>query len=53
MIFQNSKKRDITKQKLCKENNVYLIIVPYFVKEIETFIKNEYSKYEFLTSVNI
>lgn len=41
--FYNVKYRDEMKKRLCEENNVKLIIVPYSIKheDIETFIKDQ------------
>lgn len=44
--FFNLKYRDEMKKKLCRENNVLLIIVPYYIdlKDIYGFIRREYNK---------
>jgi len=36
--FQNQKYRDETKRRLCRENGIVLIEVPYSVKDIENFL---------------
>uniref|UniRef100_A0A6C0LVX5 Uncharacterized protein n=1 Tax=viral metagenome TaxID=1070528 RepID=A0A6C0LVX5_9ZZZZ len=45
--FLNQKYRDDMKQRICKENGVVLITVPYTVKikDIQSFIVNECRKY--------
>jgi Marseilleviridae restriction endonuclease len=43
--FEKQQKNDAKKIKLCQENNIYLIIVPYWIKDKEIFIKEEYNKY--------
>lgn len=43
---------DKIKQEKCTENGVYLITVPYYTNNLEKFIRNEYEKYEFLSSFN-
>ncbi len=43
-------KNDTIKQVECTKNNIYLISIPYYVTDKETFIKNEYENYEFLRS---
>lgn len=49
----NQQKRDKIKKKLCKENGIYLIIVPYWIKNIKNFIIEEYENYLFLRNFNI
>lgn len=39
--FYNTKYRDEIKKKLCKDNDIHLIVVPYTVKNIEKFILEE------------
>ena len=36
--FDNQQKLDLLKKKLCLENNVTLIIVPYWIKDIKKYI---------------
>lgn len=50
--FQNTKNRDCFKKKLCKKNNIILIIVPYtvFFDDIESFISRELEKEKIVTS---
>jgi hypothetical protein len=44
--FEKQKERDIKKAKLCAENNIYLITIPYLEKKSkEKFILKEYNKY--------
>jgi hypothetical protein len=43
--LEKQKERDKLKLKLCKENNVYLIVVPYYEKNKDKFIENEYENY--------
>lgn len=42
--FYNTKYRDDIKKRLCIENNVTLIVVPYTVKNIETYLLMELRK---------
>jgi hypothetical protein len=42
--FYNIKYRDDLKKRLCLENGVKLIIVPYTVKDIKTYIRSELNK---------
>lgn len=44
--FYNLRYRDEMKKKLCQENNVFLITVPYYIdlQDISKFISNELSK---------
>ena len=37
--------RDERKKNLCEKHGVYLIVIPYWIKDIEQFIKDEYNKY--------
>lgn len=39
--FHNTKYRDDMKARLCKKNGIRLIIVPYDVKDIESFLTKE------------
>ena len=43
------KERDRIKQKLCNDNGIYLIVVPYNAN-LEQFISQEYNNYLFLKS---
>ena len=43
--FYNIKYRDDLKQRLCKENNVKLIIVPYTVKDIKSYLQTELARH--------
>jgi Marseilleviridae restriction endonuclease len=43
--LEKQRERDKIKENLCEENGIYLIIVPYFEKNKEQFIKDEYKKY--------
>jgi len=44
--FQDQKKRDKLKTKICKEKGVILIRIPYTEKNnLESFIKNKLQKY--------
>jgi len=42
--FLNQKYRDFMKRKMCEENGIILIEVPYSTKNIETYLKNELNK---------
>lgn len=46
--FEEQKERDSIKKKICTDNNIYLMVIPYWTKDVENFIRYEYSKYEFL-----
>ena len=45
--FEAQQERDSLKQKLCSENGVYLIVVPYYTKNLEQFISQKYNNYLF------
>jgi hypothetical protein len=49
--FLDQKYRDDLKRKLCKENNIILIEVPYTIKfdDIESFLKNKISEFNIKT----
>jgi hypothetical protein len=51
--FNKIKENDIKKRNLCKINGVYLIIVPYWIKNFENYLRDEYLKFEFLNSYNL
>ena len=53
MDLVKQKERDLLKEKLCLENNIYLITVPFWTHNIELFVKNEYENYLFLQSYNL
>jgi len=42
--FEKQLQRDKLKEKLCRENGVYLIVVPYSVKNLKQFIVDELNK---------
>lgn len=44
--LEKQQERDTKKRELCKKNGIYLITVPYYEKEKEKFIENEYNKYK-------
>jgi len=44
--------RDELKQQLCDDNDIYLIIVPYWIKNKKKYIEDEYDNYEFITNYN-
>lgn len=44
--------RDNLKAELCKENNIYLIVVPYWIEDIDDFLIEKYNNFEFLNSYN-
>lgn len=46
------KENDKIKQEKCYENGIYLIIIPYWVKNKRQYIEDEYKNYEFLRSFN-
>jgi predicted nucleic acid-binding Zn-ribbon protein len=48
LVYQQE--RDQRKIRLCHENGIYLIIIPYTIEDKKTFIKNEYDNYLFLRS---
>lgn len=48
--LKDQQDRDLLKKKLCNKERIYLIIVPYFIKDKQTFIQNEYDNYVFLNS---
>lgn len=39
--FRNQQFRDNLKKKLCKQNNIYLIEVPYYINNIEEYLKRK------------
>lgn len=43
--------RDLLKEKLCNENNIYLITLPYYIKDKEIFIKDQYENYLFIKNI--
>ena len=43
--LEKQQERDKLKAKLCKENGIYLIVVPYYEKDKEEYIKREYNNY--------
>lgn len=43
--FHKQQEYDKLKVKLCKENNVFLIVVPYFEPDLEKFIHNKYNEF--------
>jgi hypothetical protein len=51
--FESQKERDHIKKELCKQNGIYLIIIPYWVKNTNSYIENEYANYEMLTSYQL
>jgi hypothetical protein len=46
--FNKQEKRDNIKKELCHKNGIYLIIIPYNVKNKEKLIREEYETYLFL-----
>lgn len=48
--FRNQQYRDAMKKRLCEDNNVVLIVVPYTipVDSIENFIREELQKYRYI-----
>lgn len=40
-VFDRANYRDLCKNLLCQQHGIYLIRIPYFVKEIESFIQEE------------
>lgn len=44
--FKNQKRRDNIKRKFCKKNNIKLIEIPYWVEDIEDFLKTNLNKIE-------
>lgn len=51
--LESQKERDHIKQKLCNDNGVYLIVVPYYIENLKEFINQEYSNYLFLNSLSM
>lgn len=50
--LEKQKKRDVKKAKLCKENGVHLIIVPYYEKKNkDKIIEEEYEEYLLLKKI--
>ena len=45
--FENQKERDKIKKKLCKERKINLISVPYYVDDLEFFIKEKLKKLKY------
>jgi hypothetical protein len=39
--FLYSLKKDMLKKKLCLENNVHLVVVPYWIRDVERFLEIE------------
>jgi len=52
--FKDQQNRDILTQKLCKENNIKLVIIPYTVKyeDLYTFIINYFPEYNFEKTID-
>lgn len=46
--FKKQQERDLRKIELCKNNNIFLIIIPYWIEDKETYITNCYEEYCFL-----
>lgn len=44
-IFLEQQLRDEIKKRICKQMNINLIIIPFWIKDKETFIKNELKNY--------
>lgn len=40
--FIKQQQRDKLKKELCKQNNIYLIVVPYWIIDKKNFIQKEY-----------
>lgn len=45
------KQRDSLKEKLCNENDIFLIVLPYYIKDKEDFILGEYETFLFIKNI--
>ena len=46
--LNKQKRNDEIKKQLSHENGIYLIIIPYYIEDIRTFIEHEYTNYLFM-----
>ena len=44
-LFTEQQKRDKLKEQLCEANDIFLIVVPYYEKNPEQLIEQEYNRY--------
>jgi hypothetical protein len=51
--LEKQQKRDYIKNELCIKNDIYLIIVPFWIKDIKSFLTEQYIIFDFLRSYTL